>query len=202
MQEPMRTIGFICPSCHQAVIVERSVFQLAAAQNKVDCPCGAANLEVELLGEKVRLHAPCLFCEETHTHTCSTQAFLHEKAIAFSCGPSGLDCCYVGEREPVFAALSRLEETVDQMEEEIEADSMFLNPLVMQEILEELRTIGQNGGLSCNCGNHALELKLSYSSVELSCSVCGGSLKIPAATMTDVEDLCCKPVLTIRGRKS
>ena len=36
-----------------------------------------------------------------------------KKTLAFSCAHSGLDCCYVGEQEAVFAAMRRLEETVD-----------------------------------------------------------------------------------------
>ena len=44
-------------------------------------------------------------------------------------------------------------------------------------------------------------MKVNYSSVELFCARCDGALKIPAATMSDIEDLCCKPTLTIRGRE-
>ena len=36
---------------------------------------------------------------------------------------------------------------------------------------------------------------------EITCARCGAGLKIPAATMSDIEDLCCKPTLTIRGKE-
>ena len=78
---------------------------------------------------------------------------------------------------------------------------MFLNDLVMEEILEELRDIGRRDGISCTCGSRAWNLKINYSSVELTCARCGAGLKIPAATMSDIEDLCCKPTLTIRGKE-
>ena len=201
LQEPVRTIGFFCPSCRQAVIVERSAFQLAASNSKVDCPCEASSLQVEILNDKVRLTVPCLFCEEDHTVTCSAHAFLHEKTIAFSCGTSGLDCCYVGEGDLVFAAMRRLEETVDGLESEAASTGMFMNEVVMEEILEELRDIGQREAISCTCGSKQFALKVSYSSVELVCSQCGGALKIPATTLADIEDLCCKSSLTIHGRK-
>lgn len=202
LQEAMRTIGFFCPSCRQAVIVERSVFQLAASQSRVACPCGAAALEVEFRNDKARLTTPCLFCEESHTVSCSAHAFLHEKAVAFSCGASGLDCCYVGEREAVFTAMSRLEETVDQLENEAAGEGLFLNETIMGEILEELSEIAQRKAVSCTCGAQHFELRLGFSAVELRCSDCGGTLKIPAATLSDMEDLCCKTSLVIRGRKS
>ena len=120
--------------------------------------------------------------------------------MAFACASSGLDCCYVGEEEPVFAAMKRLEETVDQLESEAGEAGTFLNDLVMEEILEELRDIGQRGGISCSCGCRDFRIKVNYSSVELFCARCDGALRIPAATMSDIEDLCCKPTLTIRGR--
>lgn len=202
LQETMRTIGFFCPSCRQAVLVDRSAFQLLASKSKIDCPCGASALHVELQNDKVRLTTPCLFCEENHTVSCSAHAFLQEKTIAFSCGVSGLDCCYVGEREAVYAAMSRLQETVDGLESEAASSGIFLNEMVMQEILEELRDIGERDGISCTCGSRQFALEVNYSSVELSCSACGATLKIPATTLSDIDDLCCKPVLTIRAKKT
>lgn len=201
IEDAKRSIAFLCPVCRKPVIVERTVFQLAAAGSRLPCPCGQSAVEVALLGDQVRLTVPCLFCEEEHTVTCSTAAFLQEKTLAFSCAHSGLDCCYVGEQEAVFAAMRRLEETVDVLESEAGAQGMFLNGLVMEEILEELRDIGRRDGISCTCGSRAWNLKINYSSVELTCARCGAGLKIPAATMSDIEDLCCKPTLTIRGKE-
>ena len=200
LEDAKRSIAFICPVCRQPVILERSAFQLAAAGGRLPCPCGKSGIDVELMGSQVRLRVPCLFCDREHTVSCSTSAFLHQKALAFACASSGLDCCYVGEEEPVFAAMKRLEETVDQLESEAGEAGTFLNDLAMEEILEELRDIGQRGGISCSCGCRDFRIKVNYSSVELFCARCDGALRIPAATMSDIEDLCCKPTLTIRGR--
>ncbi len=97
--------------------------------------------------------------------------------------------------------MRRLEETVDVLESEAGAQGTFLNDLVMEEILEELRDIGRRGGIACSCGCREYKMKINYSSVELFCARCDGALKIPAATMSDIEDLCCKPTLLIRGRE-
>lgn len=202
LEDAKRSIAFICPVCRQPVILERSAFQLAASGSRLPCPCGGSAVEVEMLGSQVRLTVPCLFCEQEHTVACSTPAFLHEKTLAFSCANSGLDCCYVGDKTPVFAAMGRLEETVDVLESEAGAQGTFLNDLVMEEILGELRDIGKRDGISCTCGCREWKMKINYSSVELFCAKCGGALKIPAATLTDIDDLCCKPTLTIRGKPS
>ena len=201
IEDAKRSIAFLCPVCRQPVILERTVFQLAASGSRLPCPCGKSALTVSLMGDQVRLTVPCLFCEQEHTVSCSTAAFLQEKTLAFSCANSGLDCCYVGEEASVFAAMRRLEETVDVLESEAGAQGTFLNDLVMEEILGELRDIGRRGGISCICGCREWKLKINYSSVELFCAQCGGALKLPAATMSDIEDLCCKPTLTIRGGK-
>ena len=200
LEDAKRSIAFICPVCRQAVVLERTAFQLAASGSRLPCPCGKSGIEVEMMGSQVRLKVPCLFCEREHTVSCSTPAFLHEKTLAFSCAASGLDCCYVGEEKPVFEAMRRLEETVDVLESEAGSQGTFLNDLVMEEILEELRDIGQRGDIGCTCGCRQYRMKINYSSVELICAQCGGALKIPAATMSDIEDLCCKPSLTIRGK--
>ena len=132
--------------------VERTVFQLAAAANELPCPCGKSALRVEMMGDRVRLTVPCLSCGRDHTVTCSTQAFLHQKVLAFSCAQSGLDCCYVGEEGPVFAALQRLEAAADKLERAEGEKGAFLDELVMHEVLSELRDIAARGGISCACG--------------------------------------------------
>lgn len=199
IEDAKRSIAFLCPVCRKPVIVERTVFQLAAAGSRLPCPCGQSAVEVALLGDQVRLTVPCLFCEEEHTVTCSTAAFLQEKTLAFSCAHSGLDCCYVGEQEAVFAAMRRLEETVDVLESEAGAQGMFLNDLVMEEILEELRDIGRRDGISCTCGSHKYNIAVRRGAVDLICAQCGGRLRLNAATDRDLDDLCCQMKLTIRS---
>ena len=200
-QDTKRYLSYICPRCRQSVIVERDLFSLAASTAHIKCPCGKSELTVDFQPNRVHLTVPCLFCGREHQVSCSTHAFVRERALAFSCAASGLDCCYVGEEEPVFAAMKRLEETLDVLETEAGAEGTFLNDLVMEEILGELRDIGLRDGISCTCGCRDWKLKINYSSVELFCARCGGALKLPAATMSDLEDLCCKPTLLIRGEE-
>ena len=199
VEDAKRTLAYICPACRQSVAVERSVFQLAAASSELPCPCGKSSLKVELMGDRVRLTVPCLFCGRDHTVTCSSRAFLHERVLAFSCAASGLDCCYVGEEGPVFAALKRLEEAVDKLEADAGAQGTFLDELVMHEVLSEIRDIAQRDGVSCTCGSRQWKLQVNYSSVDLTCAGCGAVMRIPAAPADDIDDICCKDKLVIRG---
>ena len=200
VEEAKRTLAYLCPACRQSVAVERSVFQLAASANELPCPCGKSSLRVELMGDRVKLTVPCLFCGKDHTVTCSSHAFLHEKVLAFSCAASGLDCCYVGEEGPVFAALQRLEEAVDKLEAASGEKGAFLDELVMQEVLSELKEIAQRDGIHCTCGSHRWKLQVNFSSIDLFCADCGGAMRIPAATASDIDDICCKNKLVIHGQ--
>jgi hypothetical protein len=200
VEETSRTLAYICPSCRQSVVIERSVFQLAAAPNTLPCPCGKSALRVELAGDRVKLNVPCLFCQEEHTVSCSAKAFLHEKTLAFSCASSGLDCCYAGQAEPVCAAMRRLEEAVDKLEHEAGERGSFLDDIVMHEVLSEIKDIAQRGGVSCTCGSARWKAQVNYSTVDLVCADCGAALRIPAATASDIDDICCKDSLRIHGR--
>ncbi len=201
MEEPKRTLAYLCPKCKQSVVVEQTVFRLAAAPSKLPCPCGGSALQVEMEADHADLTVPCAACGQDHHIRCSAHAFLHERALAFSCKATGLDCLYVGEETAVFPALRRLEEAAAQMGENPREDGAFLNEVIMTEVLGELKDIAQRGGISCTCGSREYRMKVNYSSVELSCARCGAKLRLPAATGEDLEDLCCKASLLIGGRE-
>ncbi|MEG2119560.1 MAG: hypothetical protein RRY53_04330 [Pseudoflavonifractor sp.] len=201
VEEPIRTLAYLCPSCRQPVVLERTLFQLAASANELPCPCGKSSLRVELMGDRVKLEVPCLFCGTDHSCICSAKAFFHEKTLAFSCATSGLDCCYVGEAEPVLEAMKRLEEAADKLEAEAGQRGTFLDELVMHEVLSELKEIAGRGGVSCTCGSKQWKLQVNYSSLDILCADCGAAVRIPAATDSDIDDICCKNTILIHGKQ-
>ena len=201
VQETKRFLSYICPRCMQSVIVERDLFSLAAAPAHIKCPCGKSELGVEFMPDRVKLTVPCLFCGREHSVFCSSRAVIREKALAFSCAASRLDCCYVGEEGPVYAATARLEQAVDKLGEDAASNGAFLDEIVMEEILSELKDIAARGGVSCACGSKSWGFDVNFSSVDLICQECGGKYRIPAATADDIDDLCCKTSILIRGKE-
>ena len=199
IQDAKRSIAYLCPHYRQSIVAERDLFSLAASPTRIPCHCGRSELEIEFLPQRVRLRVPCLFCGREHQVTCSSHAFIKEKAMAFSCAMSGMDCCYVGEEAPVYAATRRLEQTVDKLYEEEERGA-FLDELVMHEVLSELKDIAQRDGISCTCGSHQWEFQVNYSSIDLKCRGCGAQMRIPAATADDIDSICSKMTLVIRGK--
>ena len=125
-----------------------------------------------------------------------------EKALAFSCAASGLDCCYTGEEGAVYAATARLEQAVDKLERQAGEDNVFLDEIVMHEVLSELKDIAGRDGICCDCGSRQWSFQVNYSSVDLMCGQCGAQMRIPAATADDIDDICCKNTITIRGKRS
>ncbi len=201
IREKIRYFAYVCPSCRQSVIVSRTIGALADADSHFPCPCGKSELRVRFQPQLVRMMVPCVYCGRSHATACSPHAFVTEKALAFSCAASGLHCCYVGERGPVYAATARLEETVDKVSQDQKDRQEFLDANVMEEVLGELRDIAGRGGISCTCGSRKWTFRVNYSSVDLLCRECGGEMHIPAATADDIDDICCRNTIVIRGRE-
>lgn len=200
MEEKRRTIGYICPKCRQSVVADRSLFSLSVGRMKLPCPCGKSELRVDYLGSGYQFTVPCAACGGEHQATLSGGQMMGHKILGFSCPETGIDCCYIGQEGPVYAALPRLEQTVDKQAARGDQEGTFLDETIMAEILGELKDIAARGGVSCTCGSKRWTLDVHYSSVELRCADCGGTLRLPAATMDDLGDLCAKPELVIHGR--
>lgn len=204
MAEQKRYIGYICPVCGKAVVVERTAFQLAASDSVLPCPCGKSELGIRQLGDRCELTVPCLFCAKDHQVACSNEALLEQKLVSLSCSASGLGCCYIGEEEPVFQAMEKLEAAVDKirMDDEMETRDAFLDSVVMGEVLGELKDIAARGGVKCGCGSADYGIKVGYAAVDLVCARCGATLRLPAATSDDIDDVCAKYTLTIPGKEN
>ncbi len=198
-EEKKRVIAYLCPKCHQTVLIDRTVFQLAAAPSHLPCPCGKSAISIDPMGDRSILKIPCVACGKEHTADCRTDSLLRQRCLAFSCSTSGLNCCYIGDEGVVEQAARRMEETLDKLEAEKEDRGTFLDPVIMEEVLSELKDIARRDGISCTCGSHQWHLQVHYSSVDLTCAKCGGVLRLSAATDQDLEDLCCCYTLQIQG---
>ena len=95
MPEESRSVGYICPVCGNAVIAQRTAFQLAAGNSALPCPCGRSELRFTQLGDRCEIAVPCLFCARDHTAVCSNDALLRQKLLALSCPASGLGLAIV-----------------------------------------------------------------------------------------------------------
>lgn len=203
MPEETRTAGYICPVCGQAVIAQRTAFQLAAGNSTLPCPCGRSELRFTQLGDRCEVTVPCLFCAKDHTAVCSNDALLRQKLLALSCPASGLGVCFIGGEAQVFQAMEKLEQAVDKLrlDDQMDSRGAFLDEVVMGEVLAELRDIAARKGVSCACGCADYGIKVGYSSVDVVCARCGAALRLPAAASGDLDALCARYTITIPGKK-
>ena len=203
MSDVKRTIGYICPVCGKAVVVERTAFRLLAGSDRLPCPCGKSELVLEQRGDHCEVTVPCLFCARDHKVACSNRALAEQKLLALTCGASGLNCCCIGEEEAVFGAMEKLEQAVDKLRLDDAQNSRgtFLDGVVMGEVLGEVRDIAARGGIRCGCGRSDYGVRVGYSSVDIVCAHCGGTLRLGAATPDDIDAVCAQYTLTIPGKE-
>lgn len=193
-----RTISFLCPDCGQSVIFTENLFALSAKPTEIPCPCNKSKLLLEFLPEVVQLTIPCHICKGTHRVSCPSTAFVGEKMLSFSC--TGVDCCFIGDEAAVFQATPRMEQEADLWAAQGEEKGAILNPVVMEEVLLELKDIAERGGISCVCGAQKWGIQVGFTTVELGCSVCGQVSRIPATTAEDIDNICCCHTLLIGAK--
>ena len=196
--EETRSFGYICPACGKANFHTRSVFALTAAAARMECECGREALEVQTDGTKFRLWVPCGVCGGHHQAECSADALLHGRGIGLSCPVKQDLCCYVGREQEVRRAMENLALRVEK--DKGTDGEAFTDNVIMYEVLSELKDIAARGGISCTCGSTRYTVQVRRGAVDLICADCGGRLRLPAATDEDLDDLCCRMKLTIKGK--
>lgn len=200
MKEATRTIGYLCPECHRRVIQQRSIFALSASGAVVSCECGKSSLEIEAAENKFRLSVPCGICGGEHLAECSAEKLISGRGIGLACPETKQLCCFIGEDYAVESAIEQLCLTAAK-ERGMENDpAAFADSVIMYEVLSELKEIAARpDGITCACGSsdYGMEIRSTY--VDLSCKHCGAKLRIPAATDEDLDRLCCRMKLQIRG---
>ena len=200
MREEMRTFGYLCPKCGKTVMKTRSVFALEASGAEVECGCGGSALTAVFDGERYRLTVPCGLCGGTHTAVCSREQVLEGAGTALACAGTKQFCCFIGPEGTVEKQLRELAILAEKEQKQGENEA-FLDNVIMYEVLSELRDIAARGGVSCACGAKGCSVEVHGSAVDLVCPVCGGRLRLPAATDEDLDRLCCQYTLTIPGKK-
>ena len=195
--EEKRAFGYICPDCGKAVYGERTQFALSAAAVALVCDCGKSELTAESDGVTFRVTVPCGICGEEHRAEVKADQLLHGEGVGLACPETKQLCCYIGDIYRVQGALRDLELIVQKRKDGEEEP--FVDSVIMYEVLSELKDIAARGGLSCACGAKNVGMEIHGTAVDLECRSCGGRLRVPAATDEDLDNLCCRYTLKIKG---
>ena len=195
--EEKRAFGYICPDCGKAVYGERTQFALSAAAVALGCDCGKSELTAESDGVTFRVTVPCGICGEEHRAEVKADQLLHGEGVGLACPETKQLCCYIGDIYRVQGALRDLELIVQKRKDGEEEP--FVDSVIMYEVLSELKDIAAREGISCTCGGKDFAMSVHGSAVDLECRSCGGRLRVPAATDEDLDNLCCRYTLKIKG---
>jgi len=200
MEKETRTFGYLCPACHKKVIRSRPRFALAASGAEIACECGKSSLAVEADGQRFLLRVPCGVCGGEHTATVDAERLLNGEGVGLACPETKRLCCFIGEDYAVERETEQLSLTADKERERGEDGEVFVDNVIMYEVLSELREIAaRERGVTCACGSAQYRMEVHPTCVDLICARCGAKLRIPAATDEDLDRLCCHLRLTIPG---
>ena len=199
MQEKMRTIGYLCPACRKKVIRERSTFALAASGAAVNCDCGKSSLVIDAEENRFRLSVPCGVCGGEHSAAVDASRLLDGKGVGLACPQTRQLCCFIGEEYEVERELERLSLAAQKEQDDGE---LFVDSVIMHEVLSELREIAaREHGIACACGSEHYRMEVRPTYVDLICADCGARLRIDASTDEDLDRLCCNWTLRISGKR-
>ena len=198
--EDKRSFGYICPKCGKPVIGTRTRFALMAAAVNIECECGGSAMQIETDGERFRFWVPCGFCGEKHQGECRVDAVMEGNGIGLACSKTHQLCCYAGDTARVSGAMRELEQVVEKEKSQEEDPAAFADNTIMYEVLSELKDIAARDGIACSCGSHQYKMQVRHDAVDLTCSCCGGRLRVPAATDEDLDRLCCQIKLVIKAK--
>ena len=202
MEEKQRTLGYLCPVCRKKVIRDRSAFAMAASGAVVPCECGRSSLNIESDGKGFLLTVPCGVCGEEHRAQLSASSVLEGRGIGLACPKTRQLCCFIGEPYEVEREMDRLSFAVDKEEIREKDGDLFVDSIIMHEVLSELKEIAaRENGIACECGSKRYRMEVNPTYVDLICADCGAKLRIDAATDEDLDRLCCNWTLRIKGKK-
>ena len=195
------TVAYRCPECGASVMSMVGVFTLTADMIRLKCPCGQSELEIVYTKDrKVRLNVPCFLCPSPHSFLISSQMFFDRDLFALPCGYSGLDVCFVGNKDKVQKAMKKAEEELvsllgDTSFEQLSSqrhgngERELTDPQVYDIVMYVIRDLADEGRILCSCPDGGdYEAEILDDCIHVRCKQCGDSIDIPAGSLTAAND--------------
>ena len=194
------TVAYRCPECGASVMSLVGIFTLTADMIRLKCPCGQSEMEiVHTKDKKVRLNVPCFLCPTPHSYLISSQMFFEKDLFALPCSYSGLDVCFVGQKDKVQQAMKDAEKELlellgDTTFEELSGqrhagEPGLTDPQVMDIVMYVIRDLADEGKILCSCPDGGdYEAEILDDCIRVRCKQCGDSADIPAGSLTAAND--------------
>lgn len=205
------TVAYRCPYCGCTVLSMVGVFALSGDFLRLRCACEKSEMTIQYMKDnKVRLSVPCITCPTPHTYTVDKSMFFNrENVFAIPCSYTGLDVCFIGNKDGVCEAAKNADlELAALMEEagldditklyDAEDDLPEYDPQVNDVVRYMITELNEEGKIKCNCQNNALaryDFAIKDGELTVFCEECDAEFKMPmtgagaARDMVDLDEL-------------
>lgn len=198
-------VAYRCPHCGAGIVSMVGVFALSGDMIKLKCDCGKSELVISYArDDKVHITTPCIICPKPHNYTVSKKLFFSKDVFRLGCTFTGLDICFVGEKEAVLEALKENESELLGMFEEAGVTSLdalhkgneydLIDDPAIEEIIRfMLVELRDEGNIHCGCddineADYRFEfVEPDYDSVRIYCESCGSSVEIPMTSVINAN---------------
>ena len=182
------TMALRCFSCGKMNFAALSRFGVSKGKSvKIVCECGACLILISKTKENISLQLECGMCETKHLLKYHPALLWNGKLLKISCENTGVEIGYIGNAELVKESVKNGERSIRQMADELGYDRYYLNPEIMNQVLDLLRKRTEEGKVSCSCGSSRFEAEVYPDRVELSCTMCQAVGIVFAETVKDLQ---------------
>ncbi len=182
-----RALALRCAQCGRMQRHRFQLFELAGGRKELSCRCGATQGITTVKGGAWTIWFTCLICERQHWLRVPLAEVAKRPLWPLVCGSGGVEVGLAGAVDAVADAVDHDERCLESVVHDPDCKEYFHNPRVMEEALATLQAIAEVGRLSCECGNHAIDVDIYPDKVELMCSQCGSVVLLYAETEDDLE---------------
>lgn len=182
------TISIRCFKCGKINFAALSRFCIKRGTDfRVACECGADLALISRNKDGVYLQLKCAMCETQHQLKYQSAQLWKAKLIRLTCANTGLETGYIGNTREVKEAVLNSENTMREIADQFGSEGYFLNPEIMNQVLDLLQKGSEEGRVSCNCGSSDLEAEVYPDRVEINCIHCGAVGIVFAETVRDLQ---------------
>lgn len=185
------TVALRCPSCGRLDFFALSRFSFKKGESvKIHCECGKCLLTIQHRDRRnYYVQSECIMCDAKHSYIYRSKELWNEKGLSLVCDNTGIDVGFIGSRETVMQSIKRADRSIRTFSDELGYDRYYINPEVMNQVLEMLRNLSEEGLMSCSCGEEQLEVEVYPDRVELYCTNCDAVGIILAETVKDLHSV-------------
>ena len=161
---------------------------------------------------KVRLNVPCFLCPAPHSYLISSQMFFDRDLFALPCSYSGLDICFIGQKDRVQEAMKAAEEELVELLGDTSFEQLsssrhlgeageLTDPQVLDIVMFVIQDLADEGKILCSCPDGGdYEAEILDDCIHLRCKQCGDSIDIPAGSLTAANDFLSCEELDLRPK--